>query len=542
MRESHPSAGRIQVGIRRLLDHHPLLGGLVASWHLRLGRIGTMGVSWDDDGGIVLTYDPDFVMTLTFPELEDVLIHEVRHVIYGHCFMDPEEWPDRKALLIAQEVTVNEGLEHLPGKPVVLDDYPQLQPNTDTRERYAVLAVDQHKDNASQDGADHQRADDGKSSHAGDDADGDMSNDQSDCESDGNENPGRTGIGVSSPRGVKAGAGAIGIGNDTEDDDTGDADEDGATTSCGSTMGNADGATQAGDGSCPGSHDGASGGSQRGSDADAHAQVDSASIDMSAIAVASTTRSKGSNGGIDSGPNSHEGWQGIREHRDEVLADVRAIIRELMQAERSLCDDELELERIGEASGPMPFGCNPAGGISDINAEPRDVSPHQLRQVLVRLMGSGRDRAARFDRPPRRCPELIGVIPALARSRMRVRALAVIDTSGSIDNRSLASMATILRMIEDAAEWTVVECDAAIHRVYPFSGTLRTVMGGGGTDFRPPLATAFLARTCAEAVVYLTDGYGPVPDIAPQVPVIWALTHNGEPPCDWGKVLRLEEK
>jgi predicted metal-dependent peptidase len=486
MREAQHSAGRIQAGIRRLLDHHPLLGGLVASWQIRPGRIGTMGVSWDGDG-IVLMYDPDFVMEITLPQLEDVLIHEVRHVIYGHCFMAPEEWPDHDALVIAQEVTVNEGLAHLPGKPIVLDDFPQLLPDTDTRERYAVLAVDQP-----QDAADGHDSTDDEQDASGDD---------------------------------KPGNGAEDATSSAGDDDT---SQNGANDDCGGAGGT-------------GEDEDGSGGSGGGGDASDQATGAGADGIGEAGGGRCSSDSASSSSGGDVADN-HDGWSGLQEHRDEILADIRSIIRDLHRSERSLGHDAQELERIEEALGPMPFGLTPDGSLGNIDAPPREVSPHQLRQALLRMMGSGRDRSARFDRPPRRCPDLIGVLPALARSRMRVRALAVIDTSGSIDAHSLASMATILRMIEDAAELTVVECDAAIHRVYPFAGVLRTAMGGGGTDFRPPLESAFLARTGAEAVVYLTDGYGDVPESAPQVPVIWALTHNGEPPCDWGRVLRIEEK
>jgi predicted metal-dependent peptidase len=122
----------------------------------------------------------------------------------------------------------------------------------------------------------------------------------------------------------------------------------------------------------------------------------------------------------------------------------------------------------------------------------------------------------------------------------RVRGLAVIDTSGSIDDETLASVAAILQRIEDVAELIVVECDAKIQRVYPFNGVIRSVMGRGGTDFCPPFERAFLAKTGAEAVIYFTDGEGPAPKRQPHVPVIWALTHEGKPPVTWGRTLRVE--
>ena len=230
----------------------------------------------------------------------------------------------------------------------------------------------------------------------------------------------------------------------------------------------------------------------------------------------------------------------MRKNRDQVEAELRREMSEILGSDRSM---ELDAADLGHAVAVLQSrqpGWQPGSATANINARTRDIRPAELRQLLEQMAGSGRDRGARFDRPPRRSPELLGIVPAQARMRNRICVLAVIDTSGSMDDATLASIASILRIIEDAAELTVVECDTAIHRVYPFSGMIRSVVGRGGTDFRPPLEPAFLARTHAEAVVYFTDGEGRAPAKRPEMPVIWALTHGGSPPACWGKVLRVE--
>src|SRR5699024_7110524 len=61
--------------------------------------------------------------------------------------------------------------------------------------------------------------------------------------------------------------------------------------------------------------------------------------------------------------------------------------------------------------------------------------------------------------------------------------------------------------------------------------------GGGGTDFRPVFQR--LEEQPPKAVVFLTDGYGPVPEEPPEYPVLWVLTPDGMAPAPWGEVVEL---
>lgn len=132
--------GTLQIGIRSLLHKYPLLGGIVSTWNLVMDdSIGTMAIGFEDEKW-TLYFDPTFVGAISIEELEGVLHHEARHVIFGHPFMPPEDFEDEHALTIAQEVTVNEGIpEPLPGDPITLKHYPLLKPNEDTVARYDKL-------------------------------------------------------------------------------------------------------------------------------------------------------------------------------------------------------------------------------------------------------------------------------------------------------------------------------------------------------------------------------------------------------------------
>lgn len=106
-----------------------------------------------------------------------------------------------------------------------------------------------------------------------------------------------------------------------------------------------------------------------------------------------------------------------------------------------------------------------------------------------------------------------------------------VDTSGSIGPKELdmffAEMAGILEDVRPR-QLLVVWCDAQIGRVDECDepGDLNHVRslgapGGGGTSFIPVFEYAASLGSEIDALVYLTDGMGTFPDVAPSYPVIW---------------------
>jgi predicted metal-dependent peptidase len=85
-------------------------------------------------------YNPDFILSISDDELCGVIHHEINHIEFGHVSADPDEMPDRRARIIAEEVTVNEYVnEPLPGLPLTLDQFPELPHGEDTWTRYKRL-------------------------------------------------------------------------------------------------------------------------------------------------------------------------------------------------------------------------------------------------------------------------------------------------------------------------------------------------------------------------------------------------------------------
>ena len=89
---------------------------------------------------------------------------------------------------------------------------------------------------------------------------------------------------------------------------------------------------------------------------------------------------------------------------------------------------------------------------------------------------------------------------------------------------------------------TVLYANSRIQRVEALSGLAPAVErydGGGFTDLRPVFAYAKTMHPLPAAVIYLTDGIGPVPPRM-EFPTLWVLTCAGEKPAPWGIELRLE--
>ena len=177
-------------------------------------------------------------------------------------------------------------------------------------------------------------------------------------------------------------------------------------------------------------------------------------------------------------------------------------------------------------------GFEPFGG-ETVNASAlavRTFAGRQLagRRVVVEVL------PVRFDE----------AMPALARVLRVVRPELVICV-GEAGGRAAIAVERIAINVDDAripdnaghARLTIVECDSAVHRVYPFATPLGPFVGGGDTDFAPVFGEAHARRF--EGVVYFTDGRGDLPDVPPALPVLWALTHDDPFLAEWGSVVRL---
>ena len=131
------------------------------------------------------------------------------------------------------------------------------------------------------------------------------------------------------------------------------------------------------------------------------------------------------------------------------------------------------------------------------------------------------------------------------RKRRRLNLLVGVDVSDSTNiTRLRETFATELLQISRGrdAHITVLYANSRIQKIEAFSSSACVAErydGGGFTDLRPVFEYACGMQPLPAAVIYLTDGIGPVPDEM-TFPTLWVLTAEGERPAPWGIELRLE--
>ena len=136
-----------------------------------------------------------------------------------------------------------------------------------------------------------------------------------------------------------------------------------------------------------------------------------------------------------------------------------------------------------------------------------------------------------------------------SRRNEKFNAVMAIDTSGSTTGdlpKFFAELSNLLKSFGNY-ELTVIQCDCEIQRMEKFSGDTPLPpnyqwesYGHGGTSFIPPFEYVKEHKLRPDIFIYLTDGYGDAPEKAPNFPVLWVLTHDGENPALWGKKIKLK--
>ena len=131
-----------------------------------------------------------------------------------------------------------------------------------------------------------------------------------------------------------------------------------------------------------------------------------------------------------------------------------------------------------------------------------------------------------------------------SRKQRRLNLLVGIDVSDSTNIVELreAFAAELLQLARGRdCRITVLYANSRIQQIDAFNGSAFVAQrydGGGFTDLRPVFEHARTMHPLPAAVIYLTDGIGPVPDEM-AFPTLWVLTREGEKPAPWGVELRL---
>jgi len=162
----------------------------------------------------------------------------------------------------------------------------------------------------------------------------------------------------------------------------------------------------------------------------------------------------------------------------------------------------------------------------------------QLRQFVTQL--SKNDYT--WMRPNRRFLSAGFFMPSLFSENMGTIAVAI-DTSGSIDAKTLTAFGAEIKAIKDSVnpeKIVIIYCDARVNHIDTFEqyDELHFDMhGGGGTDFRPPFEYLKEHEINPACFVYLTDGYGPFGE-STTFPTLWCMTTEVKAP--FGENIRIE--
>ncbi len=219
--------------------------------------------------------------------------------------------------------------------------------------------------------------------------------------------------------------------------------------------------------------------------------------------------------------HSDHGQWGIEDPTDRALAELEL--------------GRLATEAMHRSGGKIPG--NLKGTVMRL-IEGRAPRLDWRRQLRIFAATSAQTRVSdTLRRPSRR----YGTFPGL-RLRRQQRLVVGVDTSGSVTAAELNHFyAEIQGIHRTGAEILVVEFDAEVQAVYPWSGRLPTrARGQGGTRYDPFFLWLSERRRPPDGCLLLTDGHAPAPTRRPSCPLLWLLTHEGtEENLCFGRVLRI---
>jgi len=216
----------------------------------------------------------------------------------------------------------------------------------------------------------------------------------------------------------------------------------------------------------------------------------------------------------------------------------------LGEALRGALESDLErhLLRARDRTSAQQWGSMPVGIRAEISVvEQSRKSLVDWRRTLRLFAANGyRTRVAPTSK---RMSKRFNTFPGI-RIKREQRVAVVIDTSGSINADTLALFFSEIRGVwRTGAEVVVIECDAAVQQTYAYRGRLpESTKGGGGTAFDPAFEWLRDPRNGRfDACMYLTDGYGPAPEVQPRCPLMWVLTPDGHsgPHLKWGRMIQI---
>ena len=191
-------------------------------------------------------------------------------------------------------------------------------------------------------------------------------------------------------------------------------------------------------------------------------------------------------------------------------------------------------EQVEKACGSIP------GNLTELLEKLRTPNKpvFDWKSYFRRMLGTIYDINIKSSRkmPSKRFPDSSGV-----KHKKKVSILIAIDTSGSLDTKSLQEFFSEIDNVNKAgAKITLLQCDEEITSISEYNGVIPKIKGRGGTSFDPPIDYYIKNRSEYGTLIYFTDGYAPAPIKHPEN-VIWIITPGGSTQDFFGKVIRIPE-
>jgi predicted metal-dependent peptidase len=165
------------------------------------------------------------------------------------------------------------------------------------------------------------------------------------------------------------------------------------------------------------------------------------------------------------------------------------------------------------------------------------------RMLLARYVSAAARDDYSFQRPSRR-REGPAILPGLRSAHIDL--VVALDTSGSISDAEMREFAAEIDAIKGqvGARIWLHACDNRLAEGGPWlfepweALTLpKTLVGGGGTSFRPVFEWVETLDRQPDLLVYFTDAEGEFPPREPPYPVLWLV--KGKAPVPWGQRIQL---
>lgn len=165
-----------------------------------------------------------------------------------------------------------------------------------------------------------------------------------------------------------------------------------------------------------------------------------------------------------------------------------------------------------------PTNTLPLGVLRAIQAAGTTPSKVSWQKVLRQFAASS--NSSFLKNTIRRPSKRYGTTPGVKVQR-RWELIVAVDTSGSISTQQSELFFNEIRHLwRLGAKVTMIECAAAIGRIYPYRGQAPAgIAQGGATDLNPPIewANAHLP----DALIYFTDGLAAAPIVHARMPLLW---------------------